>query len=131
MRRFQIPPDLRPHLVKATTLNLSAQALLLQSLGFRQLRLKHSRNVWRNKELRLIFKQPFFLASAPPKGWGIPTIDLDHGYVVQPLAEMDDRKGALDALKARLPDLLPEERGIDLHYWNVGHHQGKAVMFDW
>jgi hypothetical protein len=130
MKSF-VDNDLLKTLRRIVLRSKDQRAIALKSMGFHQLRLAHHREVWRNDELKLIVKKGFFLDQEAPIGLGIPTEDLaDGGWVCQPLADLSDRSGALEEVKARL-SRVNVGYIVDVHIFNVGHHDGSAILFDW
>jgi len=128
---FYVPQDVLKHSESIPNLSPSKRSDLLTELGFKRLKLAHKREVWKNVEKGLIIKHAFFLEDHGPRGLSIPTILLDDdGWCIQPLADLKDRSGALKEVQAGLPS-SSDGKLIDLHYFNVGHYQGRAVMFDW
>jgi hypothetical protein len=83
-----------------------------------------------NKRIGWVIKRPAYTQQPlTPPSVRVPTIELEDGWVAQPIVRKVDLKKAVIVIRTKLIDF----KGTypDLHWGNVGWHKGKAVMFDW
>jgi hypothetical protein len=102
-------------------------------LGFKKLGQRG--DVYRSVKHGLIVKWPNLLHNISPKikPYAIPTIAVstpdDDVWYIQPIANRSNPKEAHDQL---LKIFGPEYyKFVDLNIGNVGHYEGKPVLFDW
>lgn len=83
-----------------------------------------------NKTYGMVVKRPkFIMDRRTPRHLRVPTINLNDGWVLQPIVKKTRLKEAVRLINNELknyPKIKP-----DLHTGNVGWYDGKPLMFDW
>lgn len=80
--------------------------------------------------LGIVLKNPrFIMEHRTPLIIRVPTIKLNDGWVIQPIAVKTNLKEAVDTIKKQ----LNKHKGVfpDIHVGNVGWYNGKPLLFDW
>jgi hypothetical protein len=83
-----------------------------------------------NDKLGVVVKRPnCIIANDTPQEVRVPTIDLEDGWVVQPIVKRHNLVKAEAIISKKLDPYTSIV--VDLHLGNIGWWRGKAVMFDW